>query len=530
MRPLVLLALLTGLIAPLTAAQPPACDPDVRMMRVSAGFPYGFSDDGRYLVIESAEALLPEDTNTGTDIFRYDRQACALALVSASVGGEAGSDFSGKPSMSANGDWIAFSSAAANLVPDDTNNQVDIFVKQVSTGLIERVSLGPNGVQANGPSWNPAISGNGRYVVFESGATNLIAGGNDGDEIFLRDLQTDETVQMSFTGSHAEQGAWDPHVSADGRTVTYVAFSGINLTDVFALDRQMGLVSPVSVGMNGAQQNAPSYQGVLSASGHHVLFSSDASNLVPRDTNNQRDFFVRDLQAGRTTRVSVSSRGVQGNALSGAPNSIMPRFSADGRLVCFDSNATNLDAGDSGSDVDVFVRDRLTGQTRQVSISAGGVEANHFSSYCTLSADGRFAAFHSLADNLVPGAPDGGVFVARLDMLVPASAAPQRSRYTTRTPVLTWSRVTWAAGYEVQVDGDPRFGSVDCCDVDLGADDLLVQTTPLDGWLYYSATSSSAQSPSLSGAGGDTHTDSYSLGCTLPISCHVPARGLNQRA
>jgi Tol biopolymer transport system component len=214
---------------------------------------------------------------------------------------------------------------------------------------IERVSVGPNGVEGNNDSLFPAISAHGRFVAFESDAANLEPNDTNGS------------------------------------------------SDVFVRDRQTGRTTRVSVGAGGAQGNRYSGVGGISADGRYVAFRSYASSLVADDTNGEQDVFVRDRQTGRTTRVSVGAGGAQGNA-----GSIGAGISADGRYVTFDSNATNLVPGDTNDLGDVFVHDRQTSRTTRVSVTARGAQAaGGNSANPAISADGQHVAFNSQAANLV---------------------------------------------------------------------------------------------------------------------------------
>ncbi len=173
-----------------------------------------------------------------------------------------------------------------------------------------------------------------------------------------------------------------------------------------------GTTERVSLGPNGRQGNGPSFFPALSADGRWVAFVSSARNLVPDDTNGEQDVFVHDRRTGATRRVSLGPNGRQGNNFSYGPV-----LSADGRFVAFDSEASNLVPGDTNGAEDVFIRDRRTGATRRVSVSTGGGQGNGDSTgFPALSADGRFVAFGSEASNLVPGDTNGetDVFVRTL--------------------------------------------------------------------------------------------------------------------
>lgn len=328
--------------------------------------------------------------------------------VSVGPGGVQGNDLSEYPTLTTNGRLAAFHSFASNLVGGDTNQTYDVFVRDRQAGTTQRVSVGQGSVQADRASYNAIISATGRFVAFESEATNLVAGDTDGwVDIYVRDRQagTTQRVTIGVGGAQPNFASASPAISADGRFVAFDS-GATNLvpndtngqSDVFVRDRQAGTTQRVSVSGNGAQGNGGSYQPELSADGRFVIFYSSSSNLVPGDTNGQLDVFVRDRQTNTTQRVSVG----QGNAqASGA--SAGQAISPNGRFVAFESNATNLVSGDTNRQGDIFVRDRQTGTTQRVNLGPGGVQANGSSAADAISADGRFVAFTSVATNLVAG-------------------------------------------------------------------------------------------------------------------------------
>jgi Tol biopolymer transport system component len=373
--------------------------------------PTSVSADGRFVAFESyASNLVPEDTNGRVDVFVRDRLTCTTERVSLSSSGEQGDYRSDWSSISADGRFVAFHSGATNLVPGDTNGWDDIFVRDRLTCTTERVSLSSSGGQGNGgDSGRPFISADGQFVAFESFATNLVPGDTNGwDDIFVRDRLTctTERVSLSSLGDQGNYWSYWPSVSADGRFVAFHSYSS-NLVpddtngrdDIFVRDSLLGITERVSVSSGGEQGNGDSgWAERISADGQFVAFQSYASNLVQDDTNGLWDVFVRDRQSDTTELVSVSSSGELGNGWSEVPS-----MSADGRFVAFHSGATNLVPGDTNGCLDVFVRDRQSGITERVSISSSGEQANiGDSGLPSISADGRFVPFVSYASNLVP--------------------------------------------------------------------------------------------------------------------------------
>jgi Tol biopolymer transport system component len=411
-------------------------------------YPQGISADGRYVVFSSGSAnLVRGDTNRRQDVFVHDRKTGRTTRVSVSSSGrqgKAGRDpFGGSvgEGISANGRYVVFRSDAANLVARDTNGVEDIFVRDRRTGRTARVSVDAAGRQANGSSGFAVISANGRYVAFDSQASNLVSGDTNGfTDVFVRDRAkgTTQRVSLGRGGKQARCSvgsceSWFPAISADGR---YVAFtSGASnlvpgdtnrLADVFVRDRATGRTRRVSLSSRGRQGTGKRYSNgsnapAISADGRYVAFHSDMSNLVPGDTNRTFDIFVHDRVTGKTERVSVSSHGVQANG----ENIGAPSISAGGRYVAYSSLASNLVPGDTNDITDAFVRDRRTHRTMLVSVSSSGeqgTDASWPNGAPAFSAGNRFLALASWAGNLVPGDTNGtaDAFVRDLRGILPA--------------------------------------------------------------------------------------------------------------
>ncbi len=367
------------------------------------------SADGRLVAFESDAAnLVAGDTNASFDVFVRNRETGQTTRVSISSMGEQGDSRSEAPAISADGRFVAFSSYASNLVTGDTNNVPDVFVHDRQTGQTTRVSVSSGGNQANDFSGGPSISADGRFVAFSGLASNLVVGDTNGkDDVFVHDRQTGVTTRVSVasTGAQGNMFSQSPSISAEGGLVAFFSASNNlvpgdtnNSWDVFVHDRQTTQTSRVSVASTGAQASNHSSSPSISADGRFVSFRSVASNLIPGDTNGADDLFVHDRQTGLTARVSVSTTGTQANG-----GSFFASISADGRWVAFHSSATNLVAGDTNARQDIFVHDRQLAQTTRESVTTAGGQGNGWSVLPCITPDGRYVAFASDATNLVPG-------------------------------------------------------------------------------------------------------------------------------
>ncbi|MFN8220695.1 MAG: hypothetical protein U0S12_11280 [Fimbriimonadales bacterium] len=246
-----------------------------------------------------------------------------MSVSTAGVEGNGISNDSQRPAISANGRYIAFSSHASNLAPDDTNGVSDVFVSDRLTGTTTLISRSTLGVIGDGASDNPSISADGRFVAFQSSASNFSTGLDiTGPEIFVHDMQT-------------------------------------------------GVTSKVSLATNGDPADFPSVEPQISADGRYVAFRSGGENLDPNDTNTVDDVFVRDRLLNTTVRVSISSTGQQASVACGFPS-----ISADGRYVAFVTSDNGMVVGDTNGTTDVFVRDLQANTTTRVFDHLGSRQAN----------------------------------------------------------------------------------------------------------------------------------------------------------
>lgn len=316
-------------------------------------------------------------------VYRYRLPALALALgslaglisygkllaptltdrVSVAADGAQASGASANPSISANGRFVAFDSVASNLVQNDTNGVSDVFVKDLMTGAVIRVSVDSNGFEGNGASGYPSISADGMTVAFESSATNL--------------------------------------VPADTNAVT----------DVFVRQISLGVTTRVSVSSGGVEANSSAFNAAISGDGRVIAFTTSANNLVSGDAGVWHDVFAHSLDTGTTTLVSVATDGARGNFSSGYLG--RAAISEDGSIIAFQSVASTLVAGDTNGSRDVFLRDTANQTTTRVSVGPGGVEGNADSGSTasrpgiSMSSDGRFVAFSAIATNLVSNDSNG---------------------------------------------------------------------------------------------------------------------------
>ncbi|HEX9712994.1 MAG TPA: hypothetical protein VGB52_10655 [Actinomycetota bacterium] len=377
-----------------------------------------------------------------------------MHLVSTTPDGEPGDSYSFDARISGDGRIVAFASAADDIVPGahDPNcwqqdpqdagvartgfglaqNCDQVLVRDRATGETVAASVSSAGEPGNGASRGVDISGDGRYVVFESWATNLVPGDtNRVADIFVHDLVTRRTERVSVNsrgeqtlGASFEAHSFEATISDDGRKVAF-ASAAPNLVDgdapgtmdVFVRDRVAGTTELVSGPLDpsdvttwperlrdGVQtpDDFPLYDEYMlpciSPDGIMVAFKSHASDLVPGDTNGYADWFVRDLDAGVTERISVASDGTQGDGHAGMRDHSKGAvrgncFSAGNRYVVFDSEASNLVPGDTNERGDGFVRDRWLGTTTRVTIDPVGEEFARESHFTTMSRDGRWVAF-----------------------------------------------------------------------------------------------------------------------------------------
>ncbi len=410
--------------------------------------------------------------------------------------------------------FAAYASSATNLVAGDTNGFRDIFIRDRALSVTERVSVHSDTSQGDGDSFEPSVSADGRYVTFRSSATNLVdSDTNSSDDAFVHDRQTGTTERVSVdsNGIEGNNGTHTPRITPDGRHVVFhsdasnLVIGDVNsFTDVFIHDRQTGVTEIVSSDADGA--NDSSALGSASDDGRFVAFASAASDLVPGDTNGTQDIFVRDRQMGTTTLVSVHTNATQGNNHSfGSPRG---GISGDGRYVVFSSWATNLVDDDTNLVEDVFVRDLQESTTERVNVHSNGTEGDDSSNGPAISADGRYVVFESNSTNLVDDQLNSGLFL--------------RDRVTSETQLVSVSALgAPGRGSDAAISFDGHFVVYSSYSADLVEDDTNLvndmfvwfgNTPPITTDVFVSVASDATVGTATGSVGGtDTDGDSVTF-------------------
>lgn len=325
------------------------------------------SRDGAFVHFDSgASNLLPGDVNANLDVVRFDRLAGTSTSGSPAPSGgpsTVGSASAGSQTLTADGRFAVFQSSATDYVLGDTNGKEDVFVHDFVLGTTTLVSVSSNGAQGNDHSMSPSITPDGRYVAFTSYASNLVVGDTNG------------------------------------------------FMDVFVRDLQLGVTTRESLSMLGAEGDGISWNGFLSDDGRYVVFTSNASTLVPGDSNGGFDVFRRDRLSSAIERVNVGPMGAQ-VPYAGWWTSM----SADGMRVAFDAPDAVDPAHGLGFN-SVFVRDFVTSALIRAAVDSDGLAADGRSWVGTLSPDGRFLTFTSEARNVVWPPTDGGIQAYARDLL-----------------------------------------------------------------------------------------------------------------
>lgn len=335
--------------------------------------------------------------------------------------GAEGNSQSNISAITSNGRYVVFESEASNLVEGDSNGRTDIFLKDLKTGKVRRVSTGTLEEEGDSDSWWSSITPNGRYVVFVSNASNLVFGdNNDTTDIFRKDLKTGKILRVSTDaqGVEGNSDSWWPVMTPNGRYVVFgsaaknlVPGDSNDTYDIFRKDLKTGKVLRVSTNAQGVEGNSDSWWSAVTPNGRYIVFGSAASNLVPGDSNGSYDIFRKDLKTGKILRVSTDEKGVEGNS-----DSEWSAITRNSRYVFFGSVASNLVPDDSNDSYDIFRKDLKTGKVLRVSTDAQGEEGNAESYEPAITPNGRYVAFGSDASNLVAGDNNDAQDIFRKDI------------------------------------------------------------------------------------------------------------------
>lgn len=380
------------------------------------------SADGRFVAFESTAQLVAADTNSTSDIYLADRATGAVTLVSADSNGNAVGN-SSDPAISADGKVVTFASSATTLASGFGGLVTNIFVRDLTSGAITPVSRTAAGTQPNDSSFRPSVSGDGQRVAFESLASNLVTGfGGQRFGVFVFDRPTTTTTAVAATaaGTGPNADAFNPALSADGRFVAFESTAsdistgfGGTISNVFVRDLTAGTTTVASVAATGGAADGGSFAPSLSADGRYVAFESFATDIAAGFGGTISNIFVRDLVNGTTV---VASR----NATGGQPNqsSDSATISGNGRYVAFLSTATDIASGFGGTNLaTAFVWDSQgTPTVAATHDAAGGPPDAAVSGPVALSRDGRLMAFATAATDILPTGTDTNaatdVFVA----------------------------------------------------------------------------------------------------------------------
>jgi Tol biopolymer transport system component len=355
------------------------------------------SADGRYVVFSTEAALVATDTNGDEDVYRRDTVEGTTLLVSVNERGKVGNDHSFEPTISSDGRYVAFTTWATNLAKGDTNGStLDVLVKDLQRDVLQRVSVTSKEQQSGKNSFSPVVSGNGRFVAFQTFGRYGVKDQDNKEDVYVRNLRQGTTRQASLlpgTDADVRGPVLNGDISDDGGKVVFgynrnlwVRNMRTGVTTLFHHEPSPAPCQDIPAGSAG--------RPVISGDGRYAAFSSCAAAL-PGEKGDFVDVYRVNLATGETQRVHAQGNG----------HSFLPSLSRDGRYVGFGSEATNLVNGDDEGQTDAFVADLVAGTVVRVSHASSGVGGNSTSgsTAVSVSADGQTLVYTSYADNLVPG-------------------------------------------------------------------------------------------------------------------------------
>ena len=356
------------------------------------------SGDGRYVAFTSAASdLVAEDADQRLDVYLRDLVNGTTELVSVGTTGKAGGGTVND--VSADGRYVVFTSRTADVVTNDVNGVDDVFIRDRVAGTTERVSVADNGEQARQPSTDGSVSRDGRYVTFTTFA-RLVPEDRDSSsqDVYVRDLVSDSTELVSVTRTGNEGGGKEASISDNGRFISFTSKGKLvkgdsnKAHDVFVRDLRKDKTVRVSVSSKGAQAGKPSFESEIAGRGRFIVFSSNAGNLVNNDKNKKLDVFVHDRKKAKTELASVNSREKR----AGGPT-VAPTISADGRYVAFHSSSNLVKGG--GNVSSLYLRDREAGRTELL--------LSNVQNGASISGDGHALSFSTFSGDFVTGDTNG---------------------------------------------------------------------------------------------------------------------------
>ncbi len=364
-------------------------------------------DGGAAAFWSDASNLVPGIPPGIRHIYHKDLRTGVVTLVSRASDGTPADSYSLTPQISPDGQKVLFSSNAANLVPRDRNALVDVFERDLKTSKTRRVSLTAAGKEPNGASYRAVYSPDGKSIAFASYASNLVAGDTNGRmDVFVRDLTTGAIRRVSIVGKRqGNQDSFNPVFSGDGRTLAFVSGAtnwknGIaaGSLQVWTVALPSGTPRLVSTSAAGAPGNGMSLEPSLSPTGDRIVFETTSSNLYAGDRNSVSDIVLKTIADGSVRVISSDRNGRAGNAASQRP-----RFTFDGADIVFGSSASNLLSGDGNGQLDVFVKNLATGTLAALSKTAKGAFGFGYSFDAIPASKARVIAFTTTVAGIVPG-------------------------------------------------------------------------------------------------------------------------------
>jgi hypothetical protein len=390
-------------------------------VNADADFP-ATSGNGRYISFESVGHFVPGDTGPHEDVFVRDIATGKTTKVSIKSNEQSAPFNCADSAISNSGRFVAFT-CDGPLVGSDTNEKLDVYVRDRKNGTTQRMSVKTNGNQVAADSQEPDISGDGRYVVFKTdgkfvpGDTNATTGNMNPEDVYIHDRRTGATNRISVDSQghqrDLDSGSLNPAISDDGRFVAWQSYGKFTEpdyqfavdSDIFVRDRENHTTARASLKSDGSEadpnNNVSSSDPAISADGKFVAFEAQGA-YVDGDTNNKSDIYVKNMSSGGISRVSIPRQGGQSN-----DESQLATISASGRFVAFESYA-KLSGTDTNTGRDIYLRDRKLKETRRISLRTNGKQVDGYEHQLpSISADGRYVAFSSMGKFTPPGTDAG---------------------------------------------------------------------------------------------------------------------------